>query len=355
MKNMLKRVLFLGITTIAYTAYPECNFISSCKSFFDNIDYTIDAEFRALIFKPSSSNIYYAAQATPLPIYTPKWKIFDLHPNYRFGFDLGVNTRFHGCNTILSLNWEHFNSHTTDCHKVSVDTDMVGPLSEIGPDADQYKNAVGSVKFHFNTINLTYGQVIHCSDCWYTDVFAGINITTIKQNLSSVYSNDDASVTRSICTPSTFKGAGPQLGINFSYKIGCDFHFTGKLATAILVGPSANSTTFTSASPDLALFNAVAPNIQTICEHKRSQIVPAFEERLGISYSFTICRDYCAQIEVGYEARIYLNALQSTDMASQVVDILPNADTVGVFARTFQRNVSNFGLSGPYVAFDVTF
>jgi hypothetical protein len=49
------------------------------------------------------------------------------------------------------------------------------------------------------------------------------------------------------------------------------------------------------------------------------------------------------------------NFFFSVDISSQVITppVIPN--TVGVFARTFKRTLSNFGLAGPYVSIGAIF
>jgi len=58
---------------------------------------------------------------------------------------------------------------------------------------------------------------------------------------------------------------------------------------------------------------------------------------------------------LGFEAKMFLNALQSTNLASGVIDVAPYGNTVGVFARTFEPTISAFSPSGPYLAFNISF
>lgn len=85
-------------------------------------------------------------------------------------------------------------------------------------------------------------------------------------------------------------------------------------------------------------------------------MIPSIEERLGLAYSFdSWCECYLVSLEVGYEAKVFFNALQSTDFSSGVVGVTPEDSEVGVFARTFRRTLGNFALAGPYVALGVEF
>lgn len=351
---MKNRYLLLLLGTLsAYTAAhddpcPSAVYLKSPK-------YRIDTQFRALALSPSANNIDYAAQATPLPIQSPRWNTYELIPGHHFGFDIGIQVQLHTRKTALGINWEHFSSNSTARHDVPVDTDMVGPFFEIGPDAQPYKKARGKVCFKFNTVNLTYGQWIHFGDHLDTNLFAGINATTIKECLTSVFSNKDNSIIRTISSPSSFTGAGPQVGCDFVYHVVKGLNFTGQLSGALIIGPVKNSTTYSSVSPELTLLNFASPNEQSTHTCKHSQVVPGISERLGIAYFFSACSTFVCKIEIGYEARVYINAIQAIDMASQVTGVKPVPDTAGVFARTFKKTVSNFALSGPYFALNIAF
>ncbi len=311
------------------------------------------AEFSALILKPGSSNIHYAAEAIPLPLPSPNWNIFDLHPGYHFGFDIGFAFVSHQACTCFMVNWEQFKSCSSAAITVGSDN-MVGPFFEIGPDAKPYRNAFGAVKFKFNEINIDLGQYVEFGDCLKTTIFAGIGITSIKQRLSSLYSNSDGTIVRRITVPSSFFGAGPQLGIDFSYHLINGFYFTGKGLCSLLSGTLKNHTQYLALAPELEDVGVTPPNKQRTCVQKRTQVVPAFQEKIGVAYN---CCGECftVQIEAGYQSQIYISALQSIDLGSEVVTppVLP--DTICVFARTFQRTISNFALAGPYVSLDVRF
>lgn len=356
MKNSLIQTIVIAIATLtAHSTFTEnCSFHCGNVSI-ESPAYCIDTQFRALIFKPSASNLHYAAQAKPLPLESPNWNIYDIHPDYHFGFDLGIRALFHNRCTNLALNWVHFKSSDCARHIVPIETDMIGPFFEIGPDATPYKAARGTVHFDFNAVNLTYGQLVNFGDCLQTNIFVGINVTSLKECLSAIYTATTADTARTITTPMNFVGAGPQVGLDFAYHIIKGLNLTGRFAASIVAGPAKNHTVYSSVSPLLAEFDITPPNTQRTCVQNRTLVVPVLDERLGIAYFVPFCEHYMMKLEVGYEALIYISALQSVDMGSEVINIIPNADTVGVFARTFQRTLSNFALTGPYVAFDVAF
>lgn len=317
--------------------------------------YSFDLQASVLILKPGSTSINYAAEATPLPLVSPHWNIFDIQPHYHVGFDLGLNLMFHERDTNLLLNWEHFKSSSSALQQVS-SQNMIGPFFEIGPDAEPYKNAAGEVHFRFDEVHLRYGQLVDIGCYSHANIFAGVSFVRIEQNLLSTYANESGNAVRTITTPSKFTGAGPEVGVDFSYCIIDTMSLVGKTAVTLLAGKINNNTIYSSTSPLLAPLGATSPNIQTTTVGKRSQIIPGFEERIGFSYAHSsYCGNYWLQLEVGYQAQIYINAIQSVDMSSQVVTPPVASSTIGVFARTFHKTVSNFSLGGPYVSFSVGF
>jgi major outer membrane protein len=333
--------------------------------FVDSPFYALDTQFRALFLQPSTNNLYYAAEAFPFnnaiatPLASPRWQIFDLHPDYHFGFDLGLCGVFHSRNSNFAINWEHFKSCTAAAYTVDVSAnDMIGPLSSIGPDAALYTRAQGKVTFNFNEVNIHYGQYVNLGLCTQLNVYAGISIAQIKQHLSTIYSgagSGTGTISRTTFVPSSFMGAGPQAGLDFAYTIARGFNIAGKFTAALLVGTAKNHTAFASTSPVLVALGDPSPNLQRTCVENRVQMIPSFGERLGLAYFCSFCENYMAKIEVGYEAKIFLNAIQSTDISSGVINLKPFGATAGVFARTFARTLGNFSLGGPYIAFNMAF
>jgi hypothetical protein len=327
---------------------------SNADVFLSHPCHTFEMFGSALLLQPTGSHLHYAAEAVPLPAPSPNWKIHQIDTDYHFGFDVGVRGIFHSTNSDLTLNWEHFHSTDSASKRVS-STNMIGPFFEIGPDASPYKKARGKAIFHFDEVNLDYGILINFGDRLKTTLYSGVSFAYIHQTLFSKFSNFGGTIVRTIKVPSTFHGAGPQLGLDFAYRIVKGFHFVGEAAASLLVGRQKNHTTFKADSPALAPLGITPPNKQKTNVHKKTQVVPGLEGKLGLSYVFTYCEHFMIKLEAGYQAQIYINAIQSIDMGSEVVTPPVVPDTVGVFARTFEQTLSNFALAGPYFTLDVGF
>lgn len=351
---MKKHILLVGLLSAHYAAATpqEQNLVTLTKS-----EYNVAGSFSALFLKPGCSTMHYAAEAIPLPLPSPQWNIYDIHPGYHFGFDLGLKISRCNQGMALLINWERFSA--SSCASVSVAADnMVGPFFAIGPDTKLYNSAKGNASFNFNEVTIDVGQTVQWGERLQTLLFGGVSITNIKHRLTSYYSNMDGTVTRTILTPQKFQGAGPQFGASFSYNVADDiFYVNGKGSCSLLSGNLKNHTEYLSVSPELALpgINITPPNKQSTSVQRRSQIIPAFAQKLGVAWAIRCKGDFIAQLELGYQSQVYLGALQSVDMGSQVVTPPVSAQSVGVFARTFQRNSSNFSLGGPYFTVDIRF
>jgi len=362
-KHSLKHSVFLiflsSLSLKSDTTLKE--YADNSNVFVSSPLYTIDTQFRALFVKPNTSNLSYAAEAFPFnqniatPVFSPRWELFDLHPKYSFGFDLAIRGILHSQGSNIALNWEHFSSSTSATHSAATN-DMVGPLSSIGPDAAPYTKARGKVHLAFNEMNIHYGQYVEIGTYLHINLFSGVSFARVKQKLTSLYSNGTADTSRTTTVPSLFTGAGPQCGFDCTYSLGNGLNFIGQARAALLMGKTTNHTNYTSTSPLLIETGNPAVNLQSIRENGgRTQMIPSFSERLGIAYFYSSCNYAMVKIEAGWEAKILFNAIQSNDMGSGVIDVTPQLNTVGVFARTFHRTLSNFSFGGPYVGFNIAF
>jgi hypothetical protein len=118
-----------------------------------------------------------------------------------------------------------------------------------------------------------------------------------------------------------------------------------------------NKTTFSTSSSALKALGS-NPNVQTTRVHNRTGLIPGFKGRLGFAYDYEFRRHYRVKFEAGYQAQIYLNAIRSIDMGSEVTlsTVATEATgATGVYARTFQRTISDFSLAGAYFNIDFGF
>jgi hypothetical protein len=316
----------------------------------------------ALFLQPNGSLLSYSAVAYPfksgiaVPADSPNWQIYEIYPNYAPAFKVGMKIRFSDLDTNIEANWQRLYTSKSEKHTVPTSGDMIGPLFDIGPNSSAYSISTGEVKFHFDSANLLFAQQFCAFKRLYPNIFAGGSYARIKQTLNNKYENYSSGISREIESYSTFTGAGPMIGFDFDYRVYGGFFFTGTSSLALIIGESQNGTTYTSATPALTTVGNPNPNIQGTKVPNRTQLVPALEEKLGFSYGglFSSCS---ITFGFGYQAQIYLNAIQSVDMQSQAAPelltvLVPDS---GVFAQGFLRTLSNYIMTGPYITLDIVF
>jgi len=305
-----------------------------------------------LYLQPNSSNLYYGAEAKPLPIPTPNWESLEISPSFNPGFEVGAKMCLIQKNTQVNIGWESLHS-SDSASKTVLDEDMLGPYFNIGPDSQPYKIARGDVDHEFDSVKFTLEKQFNYRNSFNVNYYAGLAYTRIKQTMHSYFSNEDATITRDIKSPSLYNGFGPKFGADISYNVCDGFAFTGGFSVSILTGKLENSTGYLSTTPLLEVLSITPPNKQTTHVADRTQVVPGITEKLGIAYS--TCYNQCPiKLEIGYQVQAYINAIQSVDMSVEVTT--PPQDTqVGVYALGFQRTLSNFLLTGPYLTLEMTF
>jgi len=319
-----------------------------------------------LYLQPNGSNLYYAAEAFPYdlsiadPPVSPNWQIFEIDPDFHSGFDVGIRFLLPKIDMGIALDWERLHAHDTDSMNVTplsyATGNMVGPIYDIGPNSSSYKSAKGKGIFKFDEVNL----LVEKSICFIPSLTLGLDVgasyARIEEGISSSYSNSGASTQRKIDAVSSFWGVGPQFRFNLDYRICYGLHFIGNTAGSLYLGRIKDTVTYRSYAPGLATIEVPEPNTQENTIPHRTQLIPGFEERLGFAYIHSF-KHSSLNLGAGYQFQIYFNAVQSMDMLTQAV---PNFDPgnlppLAVFALTFNRTLSNFTLSGPYVSLDFGF
>lgn len=353
-------VCFLTTFSEAYENYSEANGCCFEPSECSQISYGVYGEW--LYLQPNGSNLYYGVEAIGLdpdisvPAVSPNWNVLEIDPNYHSGFRVGTKAYFHCNDMSIDLNWERLHAKDRDSFTApNADGFMVGPFFDIGPNSASYKIARGHATSEFDQVNLNFGK--HFCFCnLFANVYGGVAFSRIKQTVHSSYSNVDETISRYVKSPSTFTGGGPQIGLDYDYQIWNNFCFTGSSVASLFIGEMKNSTTFKSFTPELATLGIAQPNVQKTNVSNRTQLVPSFEQKLGFSY----CAAFeCFQVTLGagYQWQYYVNAVQTVDMTAP--QVLPAGaiftPQVGVFAVGFERTVSDYMLSGPYVSLNVDF
>jgi hypothetical protein len=295
-----------------------------------------------LYLQPGSGNLEYATLVSPLPLPTPNWSNQALSPRFSPAFSFGLRYMPSESNDF-QLNWSHLNTSAT-ASVFGSPTQMVGPPFEIGPTASVYQIGHGNVSFAYDSVHVDAGHTF-CADCLFQfRVFGGAEFARISQNLTGSFQSADGTTSASNTTESLFTGAGPRFGMKGQYDIG-NFQFFGEAAGAGLIGTAQSRINFSAtstAAPGLA-----QPNMQALTSPNETQVVPSFDAKLGTAYVFPPSSYGQLKIELGYQAAIYMNAVNQYALTQ--VPLLPAPASVGVFLATAQHLQNNFTTQGPYI------
>ena len=295
-----------------------------------------------LYLQPGAGDLEYATLVSPFPLPTPNWSNQSLNPSFSPAFSFGFRYIPIESND-LELNWTHLNS-SASASVFGAPGQMVGPPFEIGPTASSYQIGHGNVSFGYDSANLDAGHAL-CTDCAFQlRVFAGAKFARIKQDLTGTFQSLDGLTTASNTTNSSFIGAGPRLGMKGQYALG-SFQFFGEMAGAGLIGTAQSSINFSATSTAVA--GLAQPNVQALTSPNKTQVVPGFDAKLGTAYVFPPGSFGQLKIEVGYQAAVYVNAINHYALTQ--VSVPPAPASVGVFLATVQHLQSNFTTQGPYL------
>jgi hypothetical protein len=331
-----------------------------CKA--TDVTYRAYGEF--FYMQPNGTNMYYGASAIgitaglPLPasIASPDWTILEVSPSFHPGFEIGTSVLLDTANIEIGANWQWLHCEDSDSFQASSAAGhMVGPFFDIGPNAGSYKIGSGTAISHFDEVDLTFAKSLCFFNDFHTRFYGAASFLRIMQSLDGTYSNVSGTIRRHVDTSSTFTAGGPQIGLDYDYRIHKGFFFSGKSSFSLFIGQMKNTTTYQSFTPELTLIGLAQPNNQATSIPNRVQTSPAFEQKLGFSY-IALWDQARATFEIGYRCQVYLGAVQNFNMASQAIpdDLIATPD-VGVFAVAFEQTNSNFMLSGPYLTAGVDF
>jgi len=355
-----------------------------------NLKSGIEITLEGLLLRPTNDNQQYATTSdfafatTPgniVPITTTNAKsLSQANPDYNFGFRVGLGYIFPDSGNDVQLNWVHFN-HSDDTSTTTNDAGEVlttgfgVPLINLGNgvttpgfliDPLTFSNLVGgapaassSSDFKYDQVNLDVGQYLDVGTRLRLRMFGGLSYARVENNLSNSYfagynvssATDvedpidfDATYAENDTLDSKFTGIGPRFGVDSSYHIANCFGFVAHVAGALYVGKVDSSTnqniTITAldnnADPGdtfATVTDVLDSSINTTTDNQW-RVVPAFDAKLGLDYTYIAQNQSMFSIEAGYQWTQYIDA----------VDRLNNTALGGVYKTT-----SSVGFDGPYL------
>lgn len=309
----------------------------------------------ALGLKAGASNLNYTIENKELPTQSPSWTEKELRPNYAWAFELGGRYIFPE-DMDVSFDWTHLNSSTSSSVHTPDGSYFIGPDYQIGPESLPVNDATGNVQFRYDVVNLDGGKYLDWGNHVRLHLFGGFSNAYLREQVTSVWSGTTgAPFTGPFSTRQTviadFFGLGPRFGFDASYNLDCGVGFMGEAAMSALIGNSYAKTNFNSSAAELLSLFGQTSNPQFIQDQNVTQVVPGFDAKLGVNYKYKFNRGVGLELAAGYEAAVYVNAINQYIPQS----LVQPTTTGGIFVSTMSHTQSNYSVQGPFIKLAVKF
>lgn len=304
--------------------------------------------------KPAASNLNYVIFNKELPAQSPTWTEKEIRPDYSFAFELGAAYLFPEGRDV-SLDWTHLSSTTTQNIATPNALYFLGPDYEIGPAGLVIRTANGKAQFKYDVVNLSAGQYINTGSRVLIHFIGGLSTAFLREQVDSTYLGSvltgmyagPFSVAQEVTA--NFTGIGPRIGLGTDVVIGSGFGVLGEAAVSLLLGSSYAKTTFTSSSQELLIKYGQTINKQFIQDQNVTQVIPGFDGKVGFSYKRDLTKGLLFVVKGGYEAAVYVNAINQY-LPGSLVDGAP-LSSGGIFVATMNHTQSNYSVQGPFLDF----
>jgi hypothetical protein len=345
-KKKVSLISFLLFSTLAIIPLISSAAISPSTNqhidiFVPNLKPGFAFNVTALALKPGASNLNYAISNKALPIASPGWTEKELRPGYAPAFMLSARYQFLEGKDI-KIDWTHLNSSTSASVSAPTNQYFIGPDFDIGPDAGNIRQAYGNANFKYDVINLDAGQMINIGEHTAMRLFLGLSNTYLREQVTAIYFGEITTGSPQGLFSSqqevtaNFTGIGPRFGVDINYMTMSNIGFFGNVGASALTGSTYSKTTYLTSTP------AISNNRQYIKDQNVTQVIPAFDAKLGVNYMHIVNKDMLLTIEGGYQGAVYINAISQYLPGALVNGIT----TGGIYVATMSHTISNYSVQG---------
>lgn len=343
-------------TSFAHSPAPVVSENNNNSNFvtIPNLKPGFELAITALALKPSATNLNYAILNKELPAQTPTWVEREVNPSYGAAFELGGRYVVPNQANDVSLTWTHLNSSTSTSVNTPDASYFIGPDYEIGPAGITMRSAYGNANFKYDMVHLDAGQYVDFGRHVEMRFFGGLGIGFLREDvkaqyagnvLAGTYAGPFSSMSENY---SNFTGVGPRIGMRMDYNADYGFGFLGEAAVSALIGNSHSALDFVSSGQQLLILYGQINNYQSIVDKDTTQVVPGIDGKLGVQYKRPLCNGSLLTVQAGYQAAVYINAINQYKPGSLVAGA--GIETGGIFVATMNHTLSNYSVQGPFLS-----
>lgn len=288
----------------------------------------------ALYMAPSNADFQYAQIQSGTDVQTYDNK--SVSPSSSLGGEFDATYHFAGSSRDVEVALTHV--VMDDSSDVSTTTEtMNNPFGITGTKVHPEDYADGDVDNNIDAVDVVFGQTFTVGQTVSLRPFAGIRYADLENNDYAQYQNRDPSTGESNLLgsgriDSGFEGGGPRAGLDAKFQAGSGISFVGDVGVSLLIGEISTKITKTVNTSNSATNTPYDQDSNT-------SLVPEADAELGINYHHAIDMQNAFDIQLGYQAVNYFDAIDNNWIDATT----PN--TV--------NNDSDIGYHGPYLRFQL--
>ncbi|WP_165474806.1 Lpg1974 family pore-forming outer membrane protein [Legionella nagasakiensis] len=334
----------------------------------------VDVHASLLYLQPTNNDLKYSVFVFNTQPYSQDWAYQVLNPPYAPAFELGADYSLYNSPYNASIDWLHLNTSTSASKQADpavslVNVEFVAPPYDVGPAVFGIKHASSTVKIDFDNIALQIGRLFTFDEgTLQARLFSGINILNLNQTVTTTFSDFPGALPTSVTyglapdptysfqtkNTSKYLGAGPDFGLQARYHMKHGFSVVTQAQGMLTVGTIRSSDHFTSTSRRLTEVG-IPVSKQWVDAPTMTQVVPAFDAKLGLAYQWSSKTLSNLTVELGYRVASYINAISNVGPATlvQVGDHVatPEFATGTMAIQSTDTRQSTLSLNGPYLDF----
>lgn len=318
----------------------------------------VDVGFELLYFMPTSDQPYYVISSKDNKTADnpfPNGKRYNNRSSYHLGYRLDGSWSLCNCLNDLSVRLTYFDGGHTSSISGPFLYDVIGfPGNGAEEPEDTFYNGKAKMReeFQYGAIDVAISRIAigsYLGGCLENlKLLAGIHyaylrhVDKFRSTGTFVVTSTNHTLDNHLKRTSHFWGIGPELGLEYDYKLNSCF-CSCLPGTFSLVASGRASLLYSNINGRFDYSSTKTVGAPVYLKNKNQiRVIPQVDARVGLDYSFCFC-SLDSHLELGYELILYSNA----------IDNIVGFDVA--YAGHTTDQYSNFSLQGPYLVFSAAF